>query len=520
MTAPQQSAEDALVARAQARVGTVLEDKWRLDRLIGVGGMAAVYAATHRNQKRVAVKMLHHEFAGDGEIRTRFLREGYAANTIGHEGAVSVLDDFAGETGAFLVMELLDGETVEARWLRKGKRLELREVLIIAEELLDVLAAAHDKSIVHRDIKPENLFLTRQGVLKVLDFGIARIFESQQQQKKTRAGMVMGTPAFMAPEQALAKWDEVDGRTDLWAVGATMFTLLSGRNVHEAETGNEQLIKSATQPAPSIASVVPGLPRSVVATIDRALIFQREQRWPDARSMQQAVRGSLEAMGPGADGRSGLSIHLSSPGFEAPAVAPGGTVLGPGPGAPSPIAMQATAPTQILDWGAERDTMALEAEKQRPIVAELAQRAAAARRKVEEAKAKLDAVRAERQSMEQWFQRQVGTRTAAVEEARAMVRAHQSAVARRAIANKQIFGAEYDPARDEIASLERAAHARARDVTLHEMALEAYDKPMFKKGIIVAAAAFVLAFLLLAVPIVLRATLPAPPPQLPPPASS
>ena len=513
MSASAAPPDDPIVTRALSRVGTVLEDKWRLDKLLGVGGMAAVYAATHRNQKRVAVKLLHPELAGDGEIRTRFLREGYAANTIGHEGAVSVLDDFAGQGTAFLVMELLEGETIEARWLRKGSRLDPREVLIIADQLLDVLAAAHAKDVVHRDIKPENLFLTRQGVLKVLDFGIARIFEAAQTRKQTRAGTVMGTPAFMSPEQARGRWDEVDGRTDLWAVGATMFTLLSGRYVHEATTGNEQLILSATAPAKSIATVTTGLPRSVIATIDRALHFERDQRWPDARGMQEAVRGSLESLGGAAtEGRPAFSPKLSLPGIDAVSgVGPSGTIIGTDPSLHA---------TQILDWGVERDTQSIEVERQRPIVAELQQRALAARRKVEEAKTKLDGVRAERVSIEQWFSRQVGTRTAAVEEARKIVRDHQCDLARRAIANPALYGDEFNPAREEIASLSRASEARARDVVLHEMSLDAYDKPSFKKGIVVAAIAAFLAFVLLAVPIVLRATLPAPPPVLPPPTSS
>ncbi len=223
--------------------------------MLGIGGMAAVYAATHRNGKRVAVKMLHPEFSHDEDVRTRFLQEGYAANTIQHDGAVSVLDDdLAPDGSAFIVMEMLEGETVEQRWERSGQRLPLGEVLGIADQLLDVLVAAHAKSVVHRDIKPENLFVTKTGAVKVLDFGIAKVFERQQsRQSATRAGMVMGTPAFMAPEQALAHWDEVDGRTDLWAVGATMFMLLSGQHVHEAQSSQEQLILSATAPARSLA---------------------------------------------------------------------------------------------------------------------------------------------------------------------------------------------------------------------------------------------------------------------------
>ncbi|MGO8992569.1 MAG: serine/threonine-protein kinase [Polyangiaceae bacterium] len=284
-------------ARAMARVGTVLKDKWRLDALLGIGGMAVVYSATHRNHKRVAIKMLLPELAGVPEARSRFVREGYAANTIEHPGALSVLDDDVAEEGLpFLVMELLEGETVEARWRRNGERLDLAEVLGITAAVLDVLVVAHAKGVVHRDIKPENLFLLRTGGLKVLDFGIARVLEGARSGTETRAGTVMGTPAFMAPEQALAKWDQVDGRTDLWAVAATMFTLLSGQHVHEGASGNEQFVKSATQQARSIASCTQGLPRSVVALVDRALKFDRAARWPDARAMQEAVKGAYEAL--------------------------------------------------------------------------------------------------------------------------------------------------------------------------------------------------------------------------------
>ena len=182
--------DDPHASRARVRLGTVLQDKWKLEALLGIGGMAAVYAATHRNGKRVAVKMLHAEFSHDEEVRTRFLQEGYAANTIQHDGAVSVLDDdLAPDGSAFIVMEMLEGETVEQRWERGGQRLPVADVLWIAEQLLDVLVAAHAKSVVHRDIKPENLFVTKGGAVKVLDFGIAKVFERQQtRQSTTRAG--------------------------------------------------------------------------------------------------------------------------------------------------------------------------------------------------------------------------------------------------------------------------------------------------------------------------------------------
>ena len=120
------SSPDRASEQARARIGAVLRDKWHLDALLGVGGMASVYAATHRNGKRVAVKMLHAELGHDDELKKRFLQEGYAANTIQHDGAVSVLDDDVAPDGsAFIVMELLEGETIEHRWERHARQLPL-----------------------------------------------------------------------------------------------------------------------------------------------------------------------------------------------------------------------------------------------------------------------------------------------------------------------------------------------------------------------------------------------------------
>lgn len=291
------SEEDELVIRARTRIGTVLNEKWRIDQLIGVGGMAVVYSATHRNKKRAAIKMLHPELSIDPSIRTRFLREGYAANSVEHPGVVRVDDDDVTQDGAaFLVMELLDGETVDARCCRKGGRLPAREVLSIADLLLDVLASAHAKGVVHRDLKPENVFLNRDGALKVLDFGIARLKELSTHASATRTGSLMGTPAFMAPEQARGRVDDIDGRTDLWAVGATMFYLLTGRFVHQAETPNEVLALAITQHAPPIASVDSQTPPQLAALVDRALAYHKQDRYPDARAMQTAVREAHAAL--------------------------------------------------------------------------------------------------------------------------------------------------------------------------------------------------------------------------------
>ena len=283
---------DLTMVRAQARVGTLLNGKWRLDKLVGVGGMAAVYAATHRNAKRVAIKILHPEISADDNARQRFLREGYAANQVGHRGAVSADDDGISEDGvAFLVLELLEGETIEERSVRHGGTLKAREVLALMDQALATLEAAHEKGIVHRDLKPENLFLTHEGVVKMLDFGIARMQDKASKSPSQTQG-IMGTPSFMAPEQARGRWEEVDQRTDLWALGATMFTLFSGRFVHRAETANEALVAAVTQRAPSLATVVSNAHPAIVALIDKALAYERELRFQDATEFRAALQAA------------------------------------------------------------------------------------------------------------------------------------------------------------------------------------------------------------------------------------
>jgi serine/threonine-protein kinase len=298
---------------ARRRVGTTLCKRYRLDELVGVGGMAAVYRGVHtRNRNRVAIKVLHPEVSLNADACARFLSEGYIANSVGHPGAVRVLDDDTTEDGAaFIVMELLEGETVDALHARSGNRLPPGDVAQLAHQALDVLRAAHAAGIVHRDIKPENLFLTRDGRLKVLDFGIARMREANGSLSRTGSGMP-GTPAFMPREQAMALTKEIDGRTDLWSVGATMFALVSGRYVHEAETMQAMMVMTATRPARSLAVVAPETPAWLVAIVDRALAFEKENRFADAAQMQEALAaGYLAAFGRAIDAPLSASAFVS-----------------------------------------------------------------------------------------------------------------------------------------------------------------------------------------------------------------
>ena len=284
--------------QAAVRVGRTLRDKWHLDALIDVGGMAAVYAATHRNGMRGAVKILHLHRSLDPDIAARFRREGYIANKVAHPNAVSVLDDDVDDDGSvFLVMELLEGTTLRERAAAHGGKLTPDEVLLAVDQLLDVLAVAHDMAIIHRDVKPENVFIMAEGRVKILDFGIARLSEpSAAGHSATMAGLPMGSPSFMSPEQARGRWDLVDAQSDVWSVGATMFTLLAGEDVHTEDTVPELLAAIFSKPARSLATAVPGSHPALVDVVDRALQLRLADRWPDARAMQAAVREAYVAM--------------------------------------------------------------------------------------------------------------------------------------------------------------------------------------------------------------------------------
>jgi serine/threonine-protein kinase len=336
-------ASDPFEERARLRLGTVLRGKYRLDCVLGMGGMAVVYKATHRNQAEFAIKMLHPELSLREDIRNRFLREGYAANSVKHPGVVRIVDDDVAEDGAaFLVMDLLDGLPCDRLAPSEGGRVPIDVACAIALELLEVLAAAHAQGIIHRDIKPANLFVLRDGTVTVLDFGIARVRDTMgSASHATGTGMLLGTPAFMAPEQAVGRASDIDARADVWSVGATIFGLVSGENIHDAETAPQLLVKLATQQPRSLATLVPNSPPALVAVVDRALMLDKERRWPTAVAMRDALaRAMQETLGPVVPRALLASVVAAQTGRPAPA---GGAWQGPPP-AFTPPAMRESMP--------------------------------------------------------------------------------------------------------------------------------------------------------------------------------
>jgi serine/threonine-protein kinase len=283
--------------QAEHRVGSVIGGKWRVDALLGSGSMAAVFAVTHRNGARAALKILHPSLCADPAVCERFLGEGYLTNSVKHVGIVRVLDDGVTDDGCvFLVMDLLEGLTLEALRQERGGRIELIEVLDIADKLMDVLHAVHEAGIIHRDLKPQNVFVCDDGSVKLLDFGVARVLDGGNRQLSV-FGLVLGTPSFMSPEQALGARDKVDHRTDIWSLGATLFTSLTGQTVHLGPNPQARLLAAAKMNARSVSLVRQDLPPMVSAAIDMSLRFKKEDRWQNVDAFRRALRDARVALG-------------------------------------------------------------------------------------------------------------------------------------------------------------------------------------------------------------------------------
>ena len=269
---------------ALSRVGSVLEGRWRLERLLGVGGMGAVYAATHVSGRRAAFKIMHRRHAHDDALLDRFLAERAISQRVRHPScldivAISVTDDDV----PLLFMELLEGETLEqAR--RRVPRFDRGHALRIAETLLEFLVACHAAGVVHRDLKPGNVFLTVDGGIKVIDFGVAR----ESSRRRTTGRLAIGTPSYMPPEQALGL-QTVDARADLFAVGAILYALLTGRELREAASHDEQLALAAREPVRSIALASPGIPQPLARVIHKALAWDVDDRYASAVEMLAAL---------------------------------------------------------------------------------------------------------------------------------------------------------------------------------------------------------------------------------------
>ena len=276
---------------------------YRVVRLLGEGGMGSVYEAVNDNiERRVAIKVLHKEYAGQPEVVTRFFNEARAANRINHPSMVQIHELGSLTDGtAYIVMEYLDGQTL-ARCVQDARgRLELRRALQYSWQIATALAEAHNKGIIHRDLKPANVMLVRDALVpggeraKILDFGIAKL-ATDTRHGKTASHIIMGTPSYMSPEQCRGA-GTVDDKSDVYSLGVMMFVLISGRLPFEAEGAGEIIGMHLHQAPPQLDLLVPDLPAQVAALVHRLLNKDRQTR----PSMQEVAR-ALELM---------LTTHLS-----------------------------------------------------------------------------------------------------------------------------------------------------------------------------------------------------------------
>ena len=266
--------------------GVLIDSKYRLAERIGGGGMGDVFRAEAVGSSRpVAIKFLHPELAQNMEVAQRFFQEAQAVNKIRHPNVVEVLDAGTAEVGPYIVMEYLDGESVGAALTRVG-RFDVDAAVATAVPVLEALDAAHRVGIIHRDLKPENIFIavdaTRSNILvRLLDFGIAKVLDNPGPSPRTRTGVVFGTPDYLSPEQATGD-GPLDGRSDLFAVGVLLYELITGLRPFRAPTAVATAFKVVHAEAPTIAAAGVHVDTKLEAIVHRLLQKEPSRRFPAA----------------------------------------------------------------------------------------------------------------------------------------------------------------------------------------------------------------------------------------------
>ena len=266
--------------------------RWRLVRLLGSGGTASVYEAQHAElPRRAAVKVLHHRYAYSHEMRSRFLREGRAAASLAHPHVVSVHDVGLSDDHLFLVMDLLDGEPLRERIRRDGP-IDPERLVSLFVPIADALAAVHVAGILHRDISPANLFLLRPPAAEravLLDFSSAHIDEPSSEAPLTRTQSLLGTPAYMSPEQCRGARN-LDPRTDVFSLGAVLYLAATGHPPFTGDTWQSLLVDVLSGKRTPPSQHNPSIPPALEALIQRAMAHDPAQRFPDAASLRDALR--------------------------------------------------------------------------------------------------------------------------------------------------------------------------------------------------------------------------------------
>ncbi len=269
--------------------GELVNDRYEIEKLIGEGGMANVYLAKDTIlDRKVAVKVLRGDLAGDEKFVRRFQREALAASSLSHPNIVEIYDVGEDNGNFYIVMEYIDGKTLK-QLIKKRGVLTLPETIDIMMQLLDALATAHDSYIIHRDIKPQNIMIKDSGLVKITDFGIAMALNSAQ---LTQTNSVMGSVHYLPPEQASGKGSTI--RSDIYSLGILMFEMLTGRVPFKGDSAVEIALKHMKEPLPSVREINPVVPQSVENIILKAAAKNPKNRYKDVRDMKDDLKTCLD----------------------------------------------------------------------------------------------------------------------------------------------------------------------------------------------------------------------------------
>jgi serine/threonine protein kinase len=295
------------------KVGDVIADKYTIEQLIGLGGMGAVFAATHKfTGKRIALKWMLPELAQDVDAVQRFMREAHAAGRINHPNVVDVYDVGQHQDSYFLVMEYLHGEPLTSALARRD--MTASELLQLIMPAMRGVAAAHRQGVVHRDLKPDNIFLAyeEEGArrdAKVLDFGISKLSnEGVVNPRLTKTGAVVGTPYYMSPEQIRGS-DQLDKRADVYAFGVILYEALTGQVPFHADTYGALVLEIATGTPKTPQELVPHLPAELSRIVLRAMARDAAQRYPDMETLMRALEHFTLSPGTGVQYREPSGSH-------------------------------------------------------------------------------------------------------------------------------------------------------------------------------------------------------------------
>jgi len=274
--------------------GQILDNKYRIVRLIGEGGMGSVHEGENtRIARRVAIKVLHQAATANEQVVQRFEREAQAAGRIGSDHILEVLDMGQLPDGdRYMVMEYLDGEPLSGR-IEKLGRMTPGQIAPLMRQALKGLQAAHDAGIIHRDLKPDNIFILREKAghsdfVKIIDFGISKFSALGSDMNMTRTGAVMGTPYYMSPEQAKGS-SQVDPRSDVYAIGVIMYEAVTGRVPFDGNTFNELMFKIVLSDPPKLSEAVPDLDPEFAAIINKAMARELDDRYASAAQLRQTL---------------------------------------------------------------------------------------------------------------------------------------------------------------------------------------------------------------------------------------